>query len=85
MRHIKKFLFCLLLIPMVCSAQESTYAKIIVDNLDNNGTMLQHQFDYGELLKILSKQEVLSTEIFKVSESWGRDLYETSLSLLNNG
>ncbi len=70
---------------MVCSAQESTYAKIIVDNLDNNGTMLQHQFDYGELLKILSKQEVLSTEIFKVSESWGRDLYETSLSLLNNG
>jgi len=70
---------------MVFSAQESTYAKNIVDYLDNNGTMLQHQFAYGELLKILIKQEVLSTEIFKVSESWGRDLYETSLSLLNNG
>ena len=173
MRHIKKFLFCLLLIPMVFSAQESAYSKDIADYLDNNGTMLQYEFAYGELLKmlsnrfpkdenntqgweylegnksmalgelktllipiyqanfthdeitkmtgfyqseagkllikdrskmtdvhkeelnafytsavgqkIISKQEVLSTEISKVSESWSRDLYETSLSLLNNG
>ncbi len=85
MRHIKKFLFCLLLIPMVFSAQESTYSRDIDDYLDSNVTMLQYEFAYGELLKILSKQEVLSTEIFKVSESWNRDLYETSLSLLNNG
>jgi len=173
MHHLKKFLCCLLLIPMVSSAQESTYSKDIADYLDNNGTMLQYEFAYSELLKmlgsqfpkdgnnaqgweylegnkskalgdikmliipiyqanfthdeigkmngfyqseagkllikdrskmteshkevlndfyksavgqkIISKQEVLSKEISKVSESWSRDLYETSLSLLNNG
>jgi hypothetical protein len=173
MRHIKKFLFCLLLIPMVNSAQESTYSKDIAEYLDNNGAMLQYEFAYGELLKmrgsqfpkdenntegweylegnkskalgdikiliipiyqanfthgeitkmigfyqseagkllikdrskmteshkeelnafynsavgqkIISKKEVLSIEISKVSESWSRDLYETSMSLLNNG
>ncbi len=158
--------------PYVFSAQESTYAKDIADYLDNNGTMLQYEFAYGEVLKmsgsqfpkdennaqgweylegnkskalgemkmlfipiykadfthdeitkmigfyqseagkllikdcskmtelhkeelnefynsavgqkIMSKQEVLSKEISKVSESWSRDLYETSISLLNN-
>ncbi len=158
---------------MVFSAQESTYSKDIADYLDNNGTMLQYEFAYGELLKmlgsqlhkdennaqgweylegnkskalgamkmliipiykanfthdeitkmigfyqseagnllikdrskmteshkeelntfynsafgqkIISKQEVLYIEISKVSESWSRDLYETSISLLNNG
>ena len=35
--------------------------------------------------KIISKQEVLTTEISKVSEGWSRDLYETSMSLLKNG
>ena len=35
--------------------------------------------------KIISKKEVLSIEISEVSESWSRDLYETSISLLNNG
>lgn len=173
MHHIKKFILCLLLIPMAFSAQESDYSQDISDYLDNNGTMLQYEFAYGELLKmlgnqfpkdennaqgweylegnkskaldeikmllipiyqanfthdeirkmigfyqseagkllikdrskmteshkealndfynstvgqkIISKQEVLSKEISKVSESWSRDLYETSLSLLNNG
>jgi len=158
---------------MAFSAQESDYSQDISDYLDNNGTMLQYEFAYGELLKmlgnqfpkdennaqgweylegnkskaldeikmllipiyqanfthdeirkmigfyqseagkllikdrskmteshkealndfynstvgqkIISKQEVLSKEISKVSESWSRDLYETSLSLLNNG
>jgi len=158
---------------MLISAQESTYSKIITDYLDNNGTMLQYEFAYGELLKmlrsqftkdennaqgrkylvwnkskamgemkilliaiykanftqkeitkmigfyqseagkllirdpskiteshkeglntfynsavghkIISKQEVLCIEISKVSESWSRDLNETSISLLNNG
>lgn len=172
MHHVKKFLFCLLLIPTVFSAQESTYAKDIADYLDNNGTMLQYEFAYGELMKmlgsqypkdenntqgweylegnkskavaeikmllipiyqanfthgeitemigfyqseagkllikdrskmteshkeelndfynsavgqkIISKQEVLSEEISKVSESWSRYLYETSISLLKN-
>ena len=173
MHHIKKFLFCLLLIPMIISAQESTYSKDIADYLDDNGTMLQYEFAYGELLKmlgsqfpkdennaqgweylegnkskalgemkmllipiykanfthdeitkmigfyeseagkllikdrskiteshkdelnafynsavgqkIISKKEALSIEISKVSENWSRDLYETSLSLFNNG
>ena len=173
MRHVKKFMFCLLLTPLVFSAQESTYSKDITDYLDNNGTMLQYEFAYGELLKmlgsqflkdennargweylegnnskaldemkmllipiyqtnfthdeirkmvgfyqseagkllirdrskmseshkealndfynstvgqkIISKQEVLSKEISRISESWSKDLYETSLSLLNNG
>jgi hypothetical protein len=85
MHHIKKFLFCLFLIPMVFSAQEATYAKNIADYLDINGTMLQYEFTYSELLKIISKQEVLTTEITKVSESRSKGLYETSLSLLNNG
>ena len=35
--------------------------------------------------KIISKQEVLSQEISKVSESWSKYLYETSISLLKNG
>ena len=158
---------------MVFSAQESTFSKDIADYLDNNGTMLQYEFAYGELLKmlenqfpkdennaqgwdyleenkskalgemkmllipiyqanfthdeirkmigfyqseagkllikdrskmtesqkeelnvfynsavgqkIIGKQEILSKEISKVSENWSRDLYETSLSLLNNG
>ena len=35
--------------------------------------------------EIISKKGVLSIEISKVSESWSRDLYETSISLLNNG
>lgn len=35
--------------------------------------------------KIIGKQEVLTQEISVVSESWSRDLYETSVSLLNNG
>ncbi len=35
--------------------------------------------------KIIGKQELLTQEISKVSESWSRGLYETSLSLLNNG
>jgi len=34
--------------------------------------------------KIVSKQEVLSKEISMASESWSRDLYETSFSLLSN-
>jgi len=34
--------------------------------------------------KIISKKEVLSEEISKVSESWSRYLYETSISLLKN-
>ncbi len=161
------------MIPMVLNAQESSYTKDISDYLDRNGTMLQYEYAYGELLKmlssnfpenennaqgweylrankekalgemksliipiyksnfthneikqmsafysseaglqlindrskmtqahkevlntfynsttgqkIISKQEVLSIEISKVSENWSRDLYETSLSLLNNG
>jgi hypothetical protein len=124
MRHIKKYLFCLLLIPMVISALESAYSKNIADYLDNNETMLQYEFTYGELTKmigfyqseagkllikgrskmtkshkeklnaycnsavgqkIIGKREVLSKEISKVSESWNRDLHETSISLLNNG
>ncbi len=158
---------------MAFSAQESDHSKDISDYLDNNGTMLQYEFAYGELLKmlgsqfpkdennaqgweyiegnkskaldemkmllipiyqanfthdeiremigfykseagkllikdrskmteshkeelnafynsavgqkIISKQEVLSEEISKVSESWSRYLYETSISLLKNG
>ena len=158
---------------MVFNAQESNYTKDISEYLDSNGTMLQYEYAYAELLKmlssnfpknednaqgweylednkekaldemksliipiyqsnfthneikqmsafysseaglqlindrskltkahkevlntfynsatgqkIISKQEELSIEISKVSESWSRDLYETSLSLLNNG
>ncbi|MCP4975472.1 MAG: DUF2059 domain-containing protein [Maribacter sp.] len=173
MHHFKKFIFCFLLIPVAFNAQESSYTKDISDYLDGNGTMLQYEYAYGELLKmlsnnfpqnennaqgweylrankekalgemksliipiyksnfthneikemsafysseaglqlisdrskmteahkevlntfynsatgqkIMSKQEVLTMEISKVSESWSRDLYETSISLLNNG
>jgi hypothetical protein len=35
--------------------------------------------------KIIGKKEVLTTEISKASESWSRALYETSISLLQNG
>jgi len=63
----------------------SFYSRDIDDYLDINGARLQHQIAYGELQKKISKPEVLSTEIFKVSESWSRDLYETSISLLHNG
>jgi len=34
--------------------------------------------------KIISKQEILTKEIGMASDSWSRDLYETSLSLLHN-
>lgn len=32
--------------------------------------------------KIISKQQVLGTEIAKISEEWSRDLYETAVSLV---
>ena len=35
--------------------------------------------------KIIEKQEVLTTEISRTSESWSRELYETAMSLLKNG
>jgi hypothetical protein len=89
MRHIKKFLFCLLLTPMVISAQESTYSKDFADYLDNNGTMLQYEFAYGELLKMLGNQFPKDGNI---AQGWeylegnkSKALGETSLSLLNNG
>jgi len=159
--------------PMVFNAQETNYSKDISDYLDSNGTMLQYEYAYGELMKmlgskfsktennamgweyleenksnavneiktliipiykenfthdeikkmssfyqsetgkllindrskmtdthkeelntfyssslgkkIIGKQELLTLEISRVSESWSRDLYETALSLLKNG
>ena len=35
--------------------------------------------------KIIEKQPILTEEISKVSEGWSRELYETAISLLNNG
>ncbi|MBD0850740.1 DUF2059 domain-containing protein [Maribacter arenosus] len=173
MKQIKLFLYCFLLTPLVCMAQESNFSKDIKDYLEHNGTMRQYEYAYDQLMimmegnypksednkqgwtyleenrgkaleemkslmvpiyqenftheeikqmgafykteagvllitdrskmtdihkeelntfynsvvgqKIISKKEVLISEISKVSESWSRQLYETSLRLLQNG
>jgi len=35
--------------------------------------------------KIIAKKDILTEEISKASELWSRDLYETFVSVLNNG
>ena len=173
MKQIKLFIYCFLLTPLVCMAQESNFSKDIKDYLEHNGTMRQYEYAYDQLMimmegnypksedniqgwtyleenrgkaleemkslmvpiyqanftheeikqmgafykteagvllitdrskmtdthkeelntfynsavgqKIISKKEVLISEISKVSESWSRQLYETSLRLLQNG
>ncbi|MBT8298880.1 MAG: DUF2059 domain-containing protein [Maribacter sp.] len=53
MRYINTFLFCFLLVPMLCNAQESRYTKDIADYLDSNATMMRYDYAYDELLTML--------------------------------
>lgn len=54
MRYVNTFLFCFLLTPMIFSAQESSYTEDVANYLDSNATMMQYDYAYGELLKMLS-------------------------------
>ena len=52
---------------------------------DTHKEELNTFYNSGVGQKIISKQEVLTTEISRVSESWSRELYETSMSILQDG
>ena len=56
MNHLKKYFFFFLMFPMVFNAQETGFSKDISDYLDSNGTMLQYEYAYGELMKMLGSQ-----------------------------
>ncbi|EAR02062.1 DUF2059 domain-containing protein [Maribacter sp. HTCC2170] len=54
MNNLKKILCCLLFLPLTITGQESGYSEDVSKYLDSNGTMLQYEYAYAELIKILS-------------------------------